>query len=459
MRSVSITNSNLSRLCLSFIPACFLFSVHAQENSPFSRYGLGEYYTNQHIISRSLGGITAAYADGLNNNVGQSINFNNPATYGSLYMVSFDLGLTIDSRSLRSASPVGKFTSNNFYPSYLAVGVPLKRAKGLGLAFGLKPVSRINYSINNFEKVAGDSLQTLYEGSGGINQAFVGIGKKWKTFSIGFNTGYNFGRKEISTRKVFLNDTVSYYQSNSTTSTNFGGVFLNGGLQYEISLQKKTNTAAKTSENYLLRFGLTGALQQNLSASQNIDRQTFTYGTNGDIKIDSISSQDNIKGTILLPATYAAGVTLHKTSTNSRGLFELWSIGAEYTSTQWTKYRFYNQPDKLANSWQFKMGVQFSPDPLSGRGYWNNVNFRAGFYVGKDYVNADGNGLKQYGVSFGAGLPVRKWNSYTDQFTVVNTALQFGKRGSGVNNITESYIQFSLGISMSDIWFVKRRYD
>lgn len=459
MRSVSLTISNFTRLCLAFVPAVFLFTAQAQENSPFSRYGIGEYYTNQHVISRSMGGLTAAYAGGLNNNVGQSINFGNPATYAGLYMVSFDLGLTIDSRSLNSISPIGKFASANLFPSYLAVGVPLNRVKGWGLAFGLKPVTRISYSVQSSERVAGDSLQTLYEGSGGLNQAFVGIAKRWKTLSIGFNTGYNFGRKEINTRKTFLNDTVSFYQSNSSTSTNFGGIFLNGGLQYEISLHKKVNTETKTAENYLLRFGATGTLQQNMSATQNIDRQTYTYGANGDIKIDSISTVDNVKGKVLLPATYAAGVTLHKTSTNSRGIFELWSIGAEYTSTQWTKYRFYDQPDKLANSWQFKLGIQFSPDPLANRGYWNNVNYRAGIYVGKDYVNADGNGLKQYGVSFGAGLPVRKWSSYSDQFTVLNTALQFGKRGSGVNNITESYVQFSLGISMSDIWFVKRRYD
>jgi hypothetical protein len=211
--------------------------------------------------------------------VGQSINFNNPATYGVLNMVSFDLGLTIDSRTLRSNIPVGKFSSNNFIPSYLAIGVPLNRAKGWGMAFGLKPLSRVSYSVENFSRIAGDSLQTLYEGNGGLNQAFVGIGKRWKGFSIGINTGYNFGNKDISTKKTFINDTVTYYQSNSATNTHFGGVFLNGGLQYEISLSKKVNTEAKTAENYLLRFGLTGTLQQNLSASQNIIRQTFTYGT------------------------------------------------------------------------------------------------------------------------------------------------------------------------------------
>lgn len=454
MRSVSIT---IARLCLAVFLVFPLLNTQAQQNSPFSRYGIGEFYSGQHAISRSIGGISAAYADG---HVGQSVNFNNPATYSSLFMVTLDLGFTIDSRSLKSVTPAGKFTSNNFIPSYLALGLPLNKAKGLGLAFGLKPVSSISYSIENRERIAGDSLQTLYQGSGGLNQFFVGMSKKWKNLSVGFNTGYNFGRKEIETRKTFINDTVAYYQSLSSTSTNLGGVFLSGGLQYDITLSSKTDVKAKTSENYRLRLGLTGTLQQKLSATQDRTKHTYTVGTNGDIKIDSIADEQNVKGQVAIPSTYAAGLSFYKSVTNARGSFELWSIGLEYTSTQWTKYRFYDQADKLTNSWQYKLGLQFSPDPTSGTGYWTNVNYRAGFYLGKDYIDADGNGLKQFGVSFGAGLPIRKWRaSYDNQFTVLNTAFQFGKRGSSVNNITESYIQFSLGMSLSDLWFQKRKYD
>ena len=456
MRLVSITTA---RLCLVVIFGFSLLNTQAQQNSPFSRYGIGEYYSSQHAVSRALGGLSAAYADGLNNNVGQSVNFNNPATYSSFYMVTLDLGVTIDTRSLVSNNPSAKFSSKYFVPSYLAVGIPLKKAKGMGLAFGLKPVSNISYSIETRERVTGDSLQTIYEGSGGLNQFFVGFAKKWKTLSLGFNTGYNFGRKEINTRKTFLNDTVSYYQSLTSSSTNFGGIFLSGGLQYEVTLSRKTTTETKTTDNYLLRFGLTGTLQQKMSATQSSIRETYTKGTNGDIKIDSVSALYNVKGQVLLPSTYAAGVTLHKTTTTPRGVFELWSIGLEYTATQWTKYRFYEQPDKLSDSWLYKLGAQFSPDPVSGQGYWGNVNYRAGVYYGKDYVNADGAGLKQYGVSFGAALPIRKWRTYDNQFTVLNTALQFGKRGSSVNNVTESYFQFTLGMSLSDLWFVKRKYD
>jgi hypothetical protein len=456
MRSVSTT---MARFCLVLISVLFYFSGKAQHNSPFSRYGLGELYGNQHVISRAMGGISASYADGLNNNVGQSVNFNNPATYGSLYMVTFDLGLTIDSRTLTSKTPEGKFSSNYFIPSYLTLGLPLKRAKGWGIAFGLKPLSNISYSVETRSRVAGDSLATNFEGSGGMNQVFAGIGKKIGNLYLGINTGYNFGRKEINTRKAFINDTVQYYQSNSSSLTSYGGVFLSGGMQYEFSVGKKTNANIKSTDNYLIRFGATGTLRQTMNASQDIIKQTYTTSANGDIKIDSVEDRPDIKGKIQLPATYAAGITFHKTTANTRGIFEMWSVSAEYSATKWTEYRFYGQPDLLADSWQWRFGLQFSPDPSSERGYWNKVNYRAGFSTGKDYINADGKGLKNLGVSFGMGLPIRKWRAYDNQFTFLNTSLVFGKRGTAVNNITENYVQFSMGMSLSDLWFIKRRYD
>ncbi len=457
MRSVSTT---LIRLSLSFLVTGFtLLNANAQENSPFTRYGLGDFYNGSNAITRALGGLGAAYSDGTNNNVGQAINFMNPATYSNFFMVSYDLGLTIDTRNLRSENPAGTFRSNYFYPSYVGVGLPINRIKGIGMAFGIRPLSRISYSVVNRERVAGDSLATIYEGSGGLNQAYIGIGKKWKNLSIGFNTGMNFGRREIATKKVFINDSTFLYQSNSSTITSFSGVFFNPGFQYEFSVGKKVNEQTKTTSNYLVRLGASATLSQRLSASQDQKRETYTESQAGDITIDTISIKDGIKGTIQMPSTYAAGITLHKTASNNRGAFEMWSIGAEYTTTQWNKYRFYNQADQLVNSWQLKIGAQICPDPLTGRSYWSNVNYRIGAFIGKEYVNPDGNGLKHIGFSLGAGLPIKKWNNYDRQFTVLNTALQFGKRGSGVNNITESYVQFTLGISLTDVWFQKRRYD
>ncbi|MEK7225992.1 MAG: hypothetical protein AAB221_09945, partial [Bacteroidota bacterium] len=51
--------------------------VFSQDNSPYSRYGIGDIVPNTNILSRGMGGVSAAYSDIL------SINFSNPASYAS----------------------------------------------------------------------------------------------------------------------------------------------------------------------------------------------------------------------------------------------------------------------------------------------------------------------------------------------------------------------------------------
>ena len=74
MRSVkSTTLRNLLIVCgLQLITCNFLY---AQENSPYSRYGLGDMAPPTNIENRGMGGVSAADADPL------AINFNNPASY------------------------------------------------------------------------------------------------------------------------------------------------------------------------------------------------------------------------------------------------------------------------------------------------------------------------------------------------------------------------------------------
>jgi hypothetical protein len=139
--------------------------------------------------------------------------------------------------------------------------------------------------------------------------------------------------------------------------------------------------------------------------------------------------------------------------------FEKSSIGVEYETAKWSNYRFYDQPDKFINSWVVKVGGQLTPNPLSIRSYWNRVAYRAGFFYGKDAVNADGKTLPVFAVTFGAGFPVRKWRSFDNQYTIINTTFEIGRRGNTDNNINENFFRISFGLNLSDVWFIKRKYD
>ena len=95
MQSVSSTMYKRISL-LGVIWMCFL-SVQAQtENSPYSRYGLGDIVPSQNILNRGMGGVSAAYSDF------HTVNFINPASYSKLKYTTFDFGLELDNRTLKS---------------------------------------------------------------------------------------------------------------------------------------------------------------------------------------------------------------------------------------------------------------------------------------------------------------------------------------------------------------------
>ena len=452
------------RLIPSIVLVCSLLPAKAQINSPFSRYGLGnEVFNSQNATSQALGGFTAAYTSSMNGSFGQSLNFNNPASYSSLYMTTFDLGMNLTSNILRSQSPVSKFNSNYFVPNYLAVGLPIDKKRKIGMAFGLRPITQINYSIDELKTLsAGDSLFNNYIGQGGLNQAFFGAAKSWKRFSVGFNTGYNFGKKKINNIKSFVynTDSTNYYQSIASTNTLFGGFFMQLGVLGDVTLKTVQHKAATDKTEYTLSYGGTATLKQSLSGKQDVLRSTGSYTTGTETNLDTVSLVSNTAGKINLPAKYTAGIAFHKKEISNNGIFDQWVIGLEYDRANWkNNYSFYGQSDMLSDAYMTRLCVQFCPNALDFENYWSTVTYRAGFNTGKDYINIDQNGLKVTSFSIGAGFPIRKYRSYDYQFSVLNMALQYGKRGSSLNSYQENFFQFTFGYSLSDIWFNKRKYD
>ena len=438
-----IPKRNLFFLVLFALP---LFTL-SQDNSPYSRYGIGNLSPQGNILNRGMGGISAAYSDIA------TINYINPASYGKLVYTTLDIGAQVDSRTLNSTTPVGKFTSNNAFISYLQLGFPLlngnkkaiQKKIGWGVNLGLRPISKINYKIESDSRISNiDSLATLYEGSGGLNQASVGTGVQIKNFSFGFNAGYLFGNKSYSTRLVFINDTVNYLKSNSATKTSIGGLSFNAGAQYAIELKKGDTVKG------VLRIGAYGNLQKKYSASQDVLRETFSYDANGaTTHLDSIYEKNAQKGNVELPSTYGIGFVMER---------EHWLYGVDFETSNWDTYTFYGQKDLVQNSWTVKAGFQYFPAQSNSRKYGQFIKYRAGLFFGPDYIVADKK-LPQFGVSVGAGFPLKLRQAfYETQKSVMNVALEYGNRGNKNNNIRENIMHISVGFSLSDIWFRRYKY-
>ena len=445
----------------------FLYSTAAgQENSPYSRYGLGDILPSQNIINRGMGGISAGYSDN------ETVNFVNPASYGNLNYLPpalvkqypllpsrtiFDFGFEADSRTLKQIDPSAKFTSTNLIISYMQLGLPVRLKKAnkkgifLGLNFGLRPISRINYKILEVQRKAGvDSMATLYEGSGGVNEALIGAGLRIKNFNIGFNTGYRFGNRDYSTKLNFLNDSVAYQKSNSSNKTSFGGVFFTLGTQYEFQFTRKVGETKKMA---LLRLGGYLSLSQKMTGDNEILRETINYDTDGGVyRIDSVSRATKT-GTVQYPSTWGVGFTYQDFNNH-------WKFGADYEVSNWASYRFFDQVDQTHDTWKIRGGAEYFPAEMNtpAKKYFSFVKYRAGFYYGPNYVNL-GTNIPEVGFSIGAGFPLKLRNGYYEnQRSYLNTTIEFGSRGNKNSNLRESFVRVGVGFSLSDLWFNRSKY-
>lgn len=398
----------------------------SKENDPYSRFGIGEPLTGTNVLNRGMGYVSTAYQNAT------AINTDNPASYASLRLTTYEAGFTGSLRNLRTQDK--SYATGSASLANLRVGFPI--GNHAGLALGLQPQSHIFYhnvdssTINGFGKTAAE-----YLGEGGLNYAFIGAAGETHGFSFGLNFGYMFGTMSNTSRLVNI-DTTHVLGTDFSKETRLGGLHFKAGIQYHDTLQNGLN----------IRIGATAEWKQNLNGNQTSYRSAFSYIGNTLLQDTSYTATGK-DGEIVLPATYSIGASVGGAT---------WSIGVDATQTDWSKYRNFGLTDSNINSKTVRVGVggEYTPDPLSVYSYLSRITYRAGFYYGSDYVKLRNTDLNYYGLTLGASFPFKR---SADR---IHTALEFGRRGTTANNLVQSnYFKVHLGISLNDRWFVKRKYD
>ncbi len=465
-----INKLGVFRFSISVLLTTAVLPVFSQDNSPYSRYGIGDLTPGTNINSRGMGGLSAAIYDAP---APLSINYSNPASYAFFQSRKeaksnklaagrsiLDIGINLDNRNLVEPNNTEKFGTSNLLFSHVQLGVPLRQ--NWGLSFGIRPVARVSYKISTTERLidpntgqAIDTAGTLYSGDGGAFLPNLGMGYKFNfgskdVLAIGAGVGYLFGSKDISTRRFFLNDTVSYNAGNFQSKTTYGNLIFNGGLQYTHVFNK----------GYALTVGGYGNMRRTLNASQDVIRETYYYDqTLGNTRIDSAYETKNVKGKIVYPSSYTVGFALRRNFDFEQKKGD-WLVGVDLVRNNWDEFRNYGAVDPTVKSnWQVRVGGQVRPYPEAN--YFSNVAYRAGFFVGPDYVQVDNQKLNTWGASLGFGLPVSNFSRTTapNQVTVINLALEYSRRGNNESALKESMFRVSIGLSLSDLWFIKRKYD
>jgi len=420
-----------------FLP--YLAAGQTENNSPYSRFGIGDIAHHSFGKNRALGGMSFGLRDP------NAIVIGNPASLSARDTMSFlfEFGVIGKSTELSSGNLTDKFDDINF--NHLAIAFPI--TKRIGTSIGIIPYSNRNYNIIStiregdilYNPATGD-LDSKYIGEGGINQFFIGNAVQLnKNISLGFNFSYLFGSLERTRTLSFVESEqirADFYNSKYSDETIIGDIKFDWGIQYTANLKHDLE----------LTVGAIFSSNTRLSAEQKVLQENIVYSVDPGIYIDTVLNYTDDNGHILLPGKVGAGFTLKKG--------DKLTIGADYYSQDWSDARFFGKSDSLKNTNTFCGGIEFVPNSRDLRNYLNSIHYRIGGHYSNSYLQLNGEQLTNFGISFGLGLPLR------DSRSIFNIAFELGQRGTLDNNlIKEKYGVLSFSLTLYDFWFVQQKFD
>jgi len=134
-----------------------------------------------------------------------------------------------------------------------------------------------------------------------------------------------------------------------------------------------------------------------------------------------------------------------------------WLVGAEVTlqSSSNLKNRFDDINGVVfENSTRYSVGGYYIPNYSSYSSFFKRVTYRGGLRYENTGMVIQNKSIEDFAVNLGLGLPL------SGTFSNLNIGFEVGKRGTKYYNlIEENYINLSIGLSFSDRWFVKRKYN
>ena len=162
--------------------------------------------------------------------------------------------------------------------------------------------------------------------------------------------------------------------------------------------------------------------------------------------IDTIAYKKDKNAQFTMPHGFGFGVSLQK---NNR-----WTVGADFNWANWSAFMRNGVSEPLQDAWSVALGGEFIPSSNTLSNYWTRVSYRLGGFYEQTYLNINGTSINKLGVTAGMTLPLPRTQSR------VNLALEVGKCGTkSANLIQENYVNLTVGVSIFERWFVKRKYN
>ena len=274
------------------------------------------------------------------------------------------------------------------------------------------------------------------QGSGGINELYLGLSGKIKGFSIGFNVSYDFGN---IVNDVFANPSSGSTKFEHVMKVRDWNIVLGAQYTQKIGRYDRFVLGATYSPKKTL-LGTTWATIQ----------ETTQESTPTEV------ARMSLKNHYYTPNSVGAGISY----THER--VSRFNVEFDYTWQGWKDCRYsplysIDNPEVVVfngmefnNRSRYAAGAEYVPK-LRGS-YMQRAAYRLGAYYTDDYLKIHGNGVREYGVTAGVGFPT------VEGKTMINLGFEWKMRQAHPQALLkENYFNITLGVNFNEVWFFKRK--
>lgn len=428
--------------------ASVIATAQNSENSPYSRYGLGNLADPFLAHQGMMGGWSAAFHDP------HFINYKNPASFGSLKATSFEVGLFAKNTTLTDDVRSTNQWGGNL--SYFSLAFPIKnplndafdrrdRKFFWGTGLTLIPYTDISYNITttDFQQNIG-RVTRQFTGEGGTYRLLLTNGWKYNNFSWGVNTGIIFGKLERN-RVIFLDDFTNHSTDLFEETQVLNAFTFDAGFQYDFIFNEKSRKEANKPRKYIT-IGAYGNANQGFRSEATLLSHRVNSVVDPFIR-DTIFREEGVIDRGTLPLSITAGIAY--------GVDQKIKAGIDYTMTRWSSYENPLASTTLfEDTWSINGGIEYIPNASAISNYLRKIRYRAGFRAGSD-PRVIGEQLRYFEISTGFGLPF----VVSREVSQLHIGVTYGRFGGNAAPINESYFRINFGYTFLDnTWFVKRRF-
>ena len=168
-----------------------------------------------------------------------------------------------------------------------------------------------------------------------------------------------------------------------------------------------------------------------------------------DVALGDETNIDAANTKLKLPSKFTFGLGI--------GDVKKWVVGSELTFQNSSNFgNRFNDINNVSyeNSTRFSVGGFYIPSYKSFSSYFKRVVYRGGFRYENTGLIINNKSIEDAAVTLGLGMPLR------GTFSNINLGFELGNRGTKAYGLVrEHYMNFSVGLSLNERWFQKRKFN